>query len=410
MIGRGTRLCKNLFGEGQDKTHFVIFDYLGNFEFFREHKEGLQGSETQSLTEAIFAKRVRLIHHLQEAAFIEEPYQLIRAGLIETVLQQINALNTELVSVKMQLQYIEKYKHGYAFICLTDVDKHNLVKSLAPIVYMDDTDEFAKRFDNFMYGLMLAQLEGMPQFKRAKTQLINTCTSLSQRATIQQIKVKLELIKMISTDEFWQSSDSVNFEKVRVELRDLIKFIVDEGRHPVYTNLKDEVLEVKEGETLYQAYDFEDYKLKVNRYIEQNRENLAIHKLRNNIPLTAVDYENLEHIFTGELGTLEDYKREFHDTPFGLLVRKIAKLDYEAASAAFSEFINDQSLNQAQIVFVKKVIDYVVQNGYIENVSELTKPPFDKPRSFIKLFDGSKQQRIMERVKEIKENAIKVVG
>jgi type I restriction enzyme R subunit len=97
--------------------------------------------------------------------------------------------------------------------------------------------------------------------------------------------------------------------------------------------------------------------------------------------MTALDYEGLEHIFIGELGTAEDYQREFADTPFGLLVRKIAKLEYEAACTAFSEFINDQSLSQAQIVFVKKVIDYVVQNGYIDNVSVLMNPPFDRPQS-----------------------------
>lgn len=158
------------------------------------------------------------------------------------------------------------------------------------------------------------------------------------------------------------------------------------------------------------AYDFEDYKLKVNRYIERNRDHLAIYKLRNNITLTAFDYESLAHIFTGELGTAEDYQREFQDTPFGLLVRKIAKLEYEAACVAFSEFINDQSLSQSQIVFVKKVIDYIVQNGYIENVTELTKPPFDKPQSFIKLFDSSKQKRIVELVSRIKENAVRIVG
>lgn len=94
----------------------------------------------------------------------------------------------------------------------------------------------------------------------------------------------------------------------------------------------------------------------MNRYIEKNRDAIVIHKLRNNIPLTALDYEVLEKIFTGELGTAEDYQREFKDTPFGLLVRRIAKLEYEAATAAFSEFINDQSLNQGQIVFVKKLL------------------------------------------------------
>lgn len=411
MIGRGTRLCKNLFGEGQDKTHFLIADYLGNFEFFRANQDGTQGNEAQSLSEKIFAKRIRLIHHLQQSAFIDEPYQTIRAGLIKAVLPQINELNTELISVKLQLQYIERYKKAEAFICLSDLDKHDLIVHLAPIVYMDDTDEFAKRFDNFMYGLMIAHIEGMSYFKKAQRQLVNVCAGLAKRATIPQVKEKIEFINTIATDEFWQSSDILNFERVRIELRSLIKFIVDEGGvNTIYTNLTDEVLEVKEGEVIDPAFTFEDYKLKVNRYIEENRDQMAIYKLRNNIPLTALDYQSLEHILTGELGTAEDYKREFQDTPFGLLVRKIAKLEYEAANMAFSEFINDQSLSQGQIVFVKKIIDYIVQNGYMENVSELMKPPFDHPQSFIKLFDGSKQRKIVETIKKIKDNAVKIMG
>ena len=76
--------------------------------------------------------------------------------------------------------------------------------------------------------------------------------------------------------------------------------------------------------------------------------------------------------------------------------------------AAFSDFIDDQTLNQFQIVCVRKVIDYVVQNGYIENVTELMKPPFDKPQSFGKLFDLTKQQRLVEIVKAVKENAVRI--
>lgn len=411
MIGRGTRLCKNLFGEGQDKTHFVIFDYLGNFEFFRQNKEGLIGNEGQSLSEAIFAKRVRLIHHLQHSAFVDEPYQEMRRGLIEIVLGQTNALNTELVSVKLQLHHVEKYRRPEVFTFLSDMDKHNLIAYLAPIVYLDDLDEYAKRFDNLMYGLMIAQIEALAQFKKGKKTVISVGLALFQRATIEQVKEKLPLIKAITTDDFWQNSGILDFEKVRIELRDLIKFIVDEGeKKAVYTNLTDDILEVREGEGMDPAYDFEDYKLKVNRYVEQHRDHIAIYKLRNNIPLTAKDYESLEQIFTGELGTVEDYKREFQDTPFGLLVRKIAKMDYEAANSVFSRFINDQSLTQAQIVFVKKVIDYIAQNGYIENVAELVKPPFDKPQSFIKLFDGSKQKQIVDLVNGIRDNAVKTVG
>ena len=122
--------------------------------------------------------------------------------------------------------------------------------------------------------------------------------------------------------------------------------------------------------------------------------------------MTQKDYEELERIFTSELGTAEDYKREFKDTPFGLLVRRIAKMEYDAAAAVFSEFINDQSLTQEQIVFVKKVIDYIVKNGYIENVSDIMRPPFDKPKSFIRLFDGSKQKRLAELINSVRANAV----
>jgi len=411
MIGRGTRLCKDLFGPGMDKQCFYIFDYLGNFEFFRQTPQGIDSKETESITEAIFRKKIRLIARFQHTAFSDEAYQNWRNALIEEIVRQIEALNPELVAVKLQRQHVERYKEKTAFVCLEDCDKHNLCEHLAPLVYMDDDDEFAKGFDNLMYGLMLAQIEALPQFKKAKRQVVYIGVNLAKRASIPQVKEKIEMINTIQTDEFWQNTDILTFEAARVALRDLIKFIVDNGKqHIIYTNLVDHILEVREGSTLDPAYDFTDYKLKVNRYIEKNKDSLAIHKLRNNIPLAVADYKQLEHILTDELGSKSDYEREFGNTPFGLLVRKIGKLEYDAAMQVFSEFINDQSLTQSQIVFVKKIIDYIVQNGYVENMAELMKPPFDKPVSFMKVFDKTKQQRIIELVTAIKENAVRVVG
>jgi len=131
---------------------------------------------------------------------------------------------TRRFNVKMQLQYVEKYKHQEAFVCLLDQDKSNLVMYLAPIVYMTDTDEHAKRFDNLMYGLMIAQLEESQQFKKGKRHLMDMASTLLQRATIQQVKEKLNLIQSICTDEFWECAGLLDFETVRKELRSLIKF------------------------------------------------------------------------------------------------------------------------------------------------------------------------------------------
>ena len=131
---------------------------------------------------------------------------------------------------------------------------------------------------------------------------------------------------------------------------------------------------------------------------DAKRKPLAIYKLTHNIPLSVGDYRELERVLTSELGSKEDYTREFGNTPFGLLVRKIAKLDHDAAMQAFSAFINNQSLNQKQIAFVHKIINHIEKIGYMENVAELTKPPFDKPVSFIKLFDAKTRTFLLETI------------
>lgn len=145
--------------------------------------------------------------------------------------------------------------------------------------------------------------------------------------------------------------------------------------------------------------------MKVNRYIEEHKNSLAIYNLTHNISLTRKDYEELERVFTQELGSKEDYVKTFGDTPFGLLIRKIAKLDHEAVLAAFSEFINDQSLNSRQIAFVQKVITHIEQNGYIEDISVLTKAPFDKPAKLLD-FDEIRQRRLLAVIKSVRDNAL----
>jgi len=418
MIGRGTRLCKGLTcvdqvdGEYTDKRRFLIFDYCGNFEYFREHKEGYEGKETKTLSENIFGKQIKLAVLLQESPFEGDEYQEWRKELVTTCHGQVQQLQSELISVRLNLGYVEKYKKIEAFTYINEGDKGELLSHIAPIVRLDDTDEYAKRFDNFMYGMMLANLEAMPSFKYAKKQLIDIATLLERKVSIPQIKAKLPVIKEIGTDAFWDANDVLAFERIRKELRDLIKFLDDGngGKKPIITKLDDPVVAQQEGVLLDAAYDFEDYRAKVNRYVNENGNTLAIYKLTHNIPLATGDYSELERVLTSELGSKEDYEREFGDTPFGLLIRKIAKLDHDAAMQAFSAFINDQSLNQKQITFVHKIINYVEQNGYMDSVAELTKPPFDKPISFVKLFDAKKREQIMAAINTVKQNAVVVVA
>lgn len=170
------------------------------------------------------------------------------------------------------------------------------------------------------------------------------------------------------------------------------------------------ILDRQEGELLGAAYDFEDYRKKVNRYVEEHKDDTVVYKLNHNLPLLKEDYAELERILTQELGDSEDYKREYGDTPFGLLVRKIAKLDHDSAMQAFSTFINDSALNQKQIEFILKIIHHIENNGYIEDVKILMKPPFDKPYSFVKMFDAKTRNALLQTIEEIKNNAMQVVA
>lgn len=418
MIGRGTRLAKELTcvdeidGEYTGKKRFLIFDYCGNFEYFRQTPNGYEGRDTKSLSENIYGKKVRLIAALQESTFSFDEYQEFREELVEECHTQVIDLNTELIAVRLKKQYVEKYSKMGAFQCLSEGDKGELIKEIAPIVKSDDTDEAAKRFDNLIYGMILADIETMPSFKYAKKQLCDIASMLEKKTTIPQVKEKLQLIKEINTEAFWNANNILIFEKVRKELRELMKFL-DEGgagRKPIITRLIDPVIGSAEGEQLDSGYDFEEYCKKVNRYVEEHKDTMTIYKLTHNKQLTQEDYKELERVLTEELGSEDDYHREFGDTPFGLLIRRIAKLDHESAMAAFSTFINDESLNQKQIQFIHKIINHIELNGYMENIIELQKPPFDKPTPFIKLFDEKTRVSLIKAIDEIKENAVNIIA
>ena len=417
MIGRGTRLCKGLScidgidGEYTDKCRFLIFDYCGNFEYFREHQNGYETGETKSLTENIFCKQIRLIHSLQESDFTGTEYQDFRSELVDICYKGVCNLSDDLVSVRLQKQYVEKFRHKDSFKMLSDMDKYELTKYIAPLITSTDTDEYAKRFDNFMYGMMLANIEQLPTIGYMRQQLVLTAELLERKSAIPQVQQKMTLIKDIQTDKFWESIGILTMEMVRKELRDLMQFLRGGDPKPkIFTKLDDPVIDSQEGQALGPAYDFEDYRRKVNRYIEDHKNDTVIYKLNHNQPLFKADYEELERILTQDLGDSEDYKREYGDTPFGLLVRKIAKLDHDSAMSAFSTFINDSSLNQKQIEFILKIINHIENNGYIEDVKILMKPPFDKPYSFIKMFDPKTRNALLQTIESIKNNALYILA
>lgn len=174
-----------------------------------------------------------------------------------------------------------------------------------------------------------------------------------------------------------------------------------------YVDFEDQMLDRIEGRISgISTDDFEDYRKKVNEYVETHKQHPAIRKLICNEPVTQDDYEELERIFTEELGSKEEYENHYSDTPFGILIRKIAKMDRDCAYAAFSSFIAEERPNAEQIYFINQVVDYVVENGYVKDVLDLMKAPFDRPFKFSMIFTRDEQIKFVHIINRIKQNAV----
>ncbi|MDO4926292.1 MAG: DEAD/DEAH box helicase family protein [Turicibacter sp.] len=401
MIGRGTRLCKDLLGLGEDKQEFLIFDFCNNFEFFRLNPRGMDSKIGETLTEKIFNHKVEIIKELQELTYQEPEYMAYRESLLNDVLASVRALNEDSFRVRMNLKYVHKYKNQESWASLGAVSFKEIKDYISPLIIPMTDDELAKRFDHLVYVIELAYLQNKNAGKPIRS-VVETAESLSKLGTIAQVVEQRAIIEKVQTNEFWESASIFDLEEVREALRDLIKLLEKETQKIYYTNFKDQIIEVEESGPIYGGNDLKNYRKKVEHYLHEHRDELAIYKLRNNKELTKQDIETLEALMWTQLGTKEDYQKEFGETPVTKLVRKIVGMEKEAAQAVFSEFLSDQSLNVSQLKFIELLVDYIVANGFIEDNRVLTEDPFRSVGSIIDLFDTQQVHKLVGRINEIK--------
>jgi hypothetical protein len=421
MIGRGTRLCPELVcmdtadGQYEGKRRFLIFDYCGNFAFFRAHEERYTTGETRTTAERVFVHRARLVALLQGADYASDAYQTWRATLVEELRGEVMTLGRERASVRAKLATAERFKAEESYLALSEEALSELV-SLAPLLLPGQEAESALYLDGLVYGMMLS-LSGAEQnagqFTRGRNVLMEIARELRNKVSIPQVRAQVDVLNEIVGEDFWTSIDLLALERIRTALRALVQYLDTKGaRRIVVTNLRDLVVGESSDMPHPAGQDFSAYRAKVESYIRGRSDipNTAIYKLRRNLPLTAADFRALERVFTEELGTQADYRGAYPDAPpFGVLVRRIAKLDRAAVQAAFSEFINTAGLNSAQIAFVEKVIDYVEKNGSLEPAA-LMEAPFDRPARVEQLFSDEQVGTLVAHVKRIQKNAVEAVS
>ena len=402
MIGRGTRLCPGLL-DGEDKKQFYIFDFCGNFEFFRMGVKGKSANQI-ALQGAIFNLKAQIAFKLQDLAYQTEDLIAFRCALVNDMVRKVRDLNKENFAVRQHLKYVELYANSDNYTTLTYEDTLIMSEELAPLITPDEDDPKAMRFDALMYGIELAYLVGK-KYTRARTDLFKKVEGIASVANIPEIMAQSELINKILHTSYVESAGINEFEHIRESLRDLIKYIPYNGA--IYnTNFDDEILSIEWKESELENDDLKNYKAKAEFYVRQHQETPVIAKLKSNIPLTQEDLKELEQVLWSEVGTKEDYEAEFGQKPLGEFVREIVGLDMNAAKSAFSNYLNDVNLDSRQIYFVNQIVEYIVHNGLMKDLSVLQESPFTDKGSVVEIFtDLSVWAGIRKVIENINANA-----
>lgn len=413
MIGRGTRLSQNLVcsdetGAYIGKKYFYIFDYLRNFEFFREDKNGIEGGVGKSLSERIFAHKCNIIKLLQDSAWSDEKFVEYRSKLVKEVLEQTNALNTKLTPVHLVLKHVLKFQNEKNFEYLSEEDVQNLSKYIAPLVFNEELDQYAKGFDNFCYGIMEAHLDSK-SINMFRTKIKSVAEGLLKKTSIRAVRDHLSRLQHLTVYSYYDGLNVLDYEEIRNEIRELAQFSVDNTHiDSIFVDYEDTIksIDVLEGSPNPTPADkFEEYKKKVDSYLMEHMKDEAINKLRTNQPLTKDDFDSLNHIFKEELGNKEMFEQLSEGKSLGVFIRQITKMDKETISDCFAEFINDSNMNSIQIEFVQRLINIIVEQGEI-NMEALVKgrAPFDRPK-FFTIFGTEAQNKIFAVLRNINENA-----
>ena len=392
MIGRGTRLCKDLFGPGIDKERFMIFDCYKNFEFFEVNVDGKEIKTTKSISESIFGAKVDIIKSLQHLNYQEKSLIEYRNNLIDDIITSILDINNNRFDVRMKGAIIDKYKKLDNYKALNEKDVQELKNIIAPLITYTEEEELSKRFDYQMYVIENAYL-GKKSFLRAKNRVIETAEKLSEKGTIEKISKKKETITKIQKEEFWKNADLFQFEEVRKELRDLVILLDRITTKIYYTDFRDEIVDYGEhetGESFKIVNKFEKYNKRVEKYLDEYKNDDVIQKLKNNIPLTMYDIKYLEKILWEDLGTKEEYEKTYGKIPLLKMVSKIIGMDRKAVEKEFSLFLSNENLNSDQINFVKHIVDYIVKNGSIDKKELKDFPEADKFGGLFQLFDNKR--------------------
>jgi type I restriction enzyme R subunit len=428
MVGRGTRLCADLFGPGQDKECFYLFDYCQNLEYFSQNPETIDGALGESLGKRLFKARLEIVGVLdgklgagaQAEAISEQGTQYaepktdsqLRRTIVELLHDEVAAMNLDNFIIRPKRRLVERYARAAVWSALTAEALAELSHEVAGLPSEQEAEaEEAKRFDLLVLNLQLALLRCEPAFQRLRDQVKAIAGMLEEKSAIPMVRAQLPLIQDVQTDEWWQDVTAPMLEVLRRRLRDLVKLIDKKKRRPIYTDFED-VMGDETGVVLPgfgEGAEFAKFRAKARAFLRAHQDHLAIRKLRTNKALTAADLAELERMLAESgVGVAEDINRAKSESQgLGLFVRSLIGMDREAAKEALAGFLTSKTLSANQIEFVNLIVDHLTEHGVVE-AAALYESPFTDvtPQGPDGLFSSTDIDELMTVLEKIRSTAI----
>lgn len=387
MLGRGTRLCPDLYGPGHDKKDFLVFDWCGNLEYFNQELPPSQGSLQKSLSQKLFELRVELLLGLDHAGAAADNAggdagsRQLRGSTASWLQTFVAGMTLDNILVRPHRYAVEQFSREEAWRhpSAEDVQQALSLVGLPSSAGEGHTDEDAKRFDVLMLSGQLARLQDdAVTLQRVHETVAELATALLEKRNVPVVREQEALLDELAGEQWWVDVTPAMLEEARVRVRGLVRLVELKRRHPVYTDFADALSEATEIHLRATApgTDTERFRLKARAYLRDHEDDLVLQKLRRNRQITGQDLAELERLLEDAGGARSDIMWATEQPGgLGLFIRSLVGLDRAAAAEAFGELLKDRALSVEQHHFVDMIIDELTANGAMEP-RRLFEPPY----------------------------------
>lgn len=382
MIGRGTRLCENLFGPDKHKTHFLIFDHWKNFEYFDQKYQPAEPKQAKSLTQIVFESRIKLaetaLHQANPEAF---------EMAIDLIAKDIADLPSNTIAIKEKWKQIKAVSNPDRLRQFEAATKDMLLNEIAPLMQWRNIggNEAAHKFDLLVCRLQTEHLKKSSSFNDLKIDLQGQLNDL--RMNLSQVKAVAPLVVETRTDAFWTGVTVAKLEDMRGKLRGVMQYRQSGGGGG---SLPPKVIDIKEDPTLIErkkhavkleGLQLAAYRNRVEKVLRELFEtNETLKRIKVGEPVTDADLEALTSLVLTQdpMLNLHDLVDYYPDCAghLDLAIRSIIGLDAAAVSKRFTAFVQKHpTLNSVQIRFLDLLQNHIAKYGSIE-LGRLYEAPF----------------------------------